>query len=392
MSINYLYIDDDKTSVVEPMISAITSQSLNGLKIEHTQVLGSISEAIDYIVKNQHRFEGIIIDQDLKAKSEDEKSADYYGTTLAQQLRTDMAISRTEPSKSKLKTMPLVLMSNEEVIVQSFEPDDSSKNLFDYVIAKKKLINESVKSRACKVLEGLIDAYKIANKYRKSANQELNDEEIRNILDCDKKRYEFVDSRFLDYLKPKASDPHALVSAIYSTLVQSAGMLVTEEMLQTKLGIADDSPGWEALKEQQFSAYKYSGPFSCVKERWWFSGIEDWWYEINPDEVLQSLTSKERVDFISKKLEIPKLNPIETRYPNGEQSDCPWVNCVLSGLPLDPYDALRARDPEAKPWEQTKYLDVKAFKDDTTEKYAIHRDDHSKVRLLLARLKPDVNS
>ncbi|EOG7749761.1 hypothetical protein ACLIOB_000332 [Vibrio cholerae] len=391
MPINYLYIDDEKTAVLELMTSSIINRSNNELNISHTQVLGPLGEAVSYIQKHQDEFQGIIIDQDLKAASDSGKKADYYGTTFAQQLRTYMAISRTDRrAQSVLKTMPLVLMSNEDVIVKSFEPDDSSKNLFDYVVSKTSLRQQPAQIRTANVLCDLVDAYDVANKYFKSEG-ELNDEEIRSILKVDEHRYGYIDSRFLDYIKPKANDPHALVGSIYSSLVQSAGMLVTEDMLKTKLGITGSSRGWETLKEKYFKPFLYHGPFGRIKERWWFSGIEDWWYELHPEDVLQSLTAQERVDIVMEKVGIEELNPISTRYP-GDESKYYWVNCVLSGLPLDPFDGLRVRDPDAKPWEQVKYLDLKTFKTDTTGKYAVHRDDHSKVRLLLARLKPDVNS
>ncbi|MGR2881306.1 hypothetical protein ABMX65_05670 [Vibrio vulnificus] len=391
MPINYLYIDDEKTEVLDVMTSSITNRSNDNLKISHTQVLGTLGEAVSYILKHQDEIQGIIIDQDLKAESEEGKKADYYGTTLAQQLRTDMAISRSDRrAQSKLKTMPLVLMSNEDVIVKSFEPDDSSKNLFDFVVTKTSLRDLSAQIRTAKVLCDLVDAYDVANKLFK-ADGELNDDEMRLILQVDEHRYGYIDSRFLDYIKPKANDPHALVASIYSSLVQSAGMLVTEDMLKTKLGISGDSVGWEKLKEECFKPYLYHGPFGRIKERWWFSGIEDWWYKLHPEDVLQSLTARERVKILLEKTGFEGLEAISTRYP-GDESEYYWVNCVLSGLPLDSFDGLRVRDPDAKPWEQVKYLDLKSFKTDTTEKYAVHRDDRSKVRLLLARLKPDVNS
>ncbi|HDM8167584.1 TPA: hypothetical protein P0E23_000164 [Vibrio harveyi] len=391
MPINYLYIDDEKTEVLESMTSSITSKSNDQLEISHTQVLGTLGEAINYIQKHQDEFKGIIIDQDLKAESEEGKKADYYGTTLAQQLRTDMAISRSDRrAPSQLKTMPLVLMSNEDVIVKSFVPDDSSKNLFDFVVNKTSLRESSAQLRTANVLRDLVDAYDVANSLFK-VDGELNDEEICLILQVDKQRYEYIDSRFLDYIKPKANDPHALVGSIYSSLVQSAGMLVTEDMLKTKLGISGDSDGWEKLKEECFKPYLYHGPFGRVKERWWFSGIEDWWYDLHPEDVLQSLTAKERVEILVEKFGFGDLEAISSRY-SGDESEYYWVNCVLSGLPLDPFDGLRVRDPDAKAWEQVKYMDLKSFKTDTTEKYAVHRDDRPKVRLLLARLKPDVNS
>lgn len=383
MPINYLYIDDEKTDSIEPMLTNLKAESADELNIHHKQVMESIKATVSYIKDHLSDYDGMIIDQDLKCISDEGYKADYYGTTLAQQLRTEMATGN-------IHHIPLVLLSNEHVIVESFEPDDSSKDLFDYVIKKTSLTDVHEKSRAVKILFALVDAYAEAVRCKKNVGKDLTDTEVKGLLKCNDDIYKYVDSRFIDFIKSRGSDPHALVAAIYSSLVQSAGMLVTEVMLKTKLGIADQSQDWGHIKEK-FGNYKYQGPFSDVKERWWFSGIEDWWYEIYPNDVLQSLTCKERVSVLKEKFEIDGLYPIETNYPNGDQSEYLWVNCVLTEEPLDAFDALRVRDPDAKIWEQPKYLSIKAYSNDHEGKYKVHHDDRNKIRILRERLKPDVN-
>ncbi|CAK1943341.1 conserved hypothetical protein [Vibrio crassostreae] len=383
MPINYLYIDDEKTEILQTLIEAIERESEDAIKIHHTQVLDTISAYVLYIQANEDDIQGIIVDQDLKAESDIGNKADYFGTTVAQQLRTEMALS-------SIKALPIILLSNEEAMVESFEPDDSSKNLFDYVVKKKEVANSGLRPRIVAMLQALHSAYSIISRYKKGLGTDLSKVEIQTILDCHTEIFGFIDSRLLDYLSSKASDPHALVNAIYTSLVQSAGILVTENMLLTKLGLSSESSDWESLKSN-FECFRYTGPFSNLKERWWLSGIEDWWYNLHPDEALQSLTCKERVSLLKSRLELEGLKPIPPNYPNGEQSGYLWVNCVLSGVALDTHDALRVRDTEAKPWEQPKYIDLRAHLNDEDNKYKIHQDDRSKVKLLLARLKPDVN-
>tara|TARA_Y100000815_G_C13349434_1_gene503599 strand:+ start:10909 stop:12063 length:1155 start_codon:yes stop_codon:yes gene_type:complete len=383
MPIKFLYIDDEKKETIHELVELIESSSEGELSIHHEQVMDSI-HAVGLFARDQ-QFDGILIDQDLKAISDDGNKADYFGTTLAQQLRTEMAVQNIPP-------LPLVLISYEEIILNQLEPDDSAKNLFDAVIRKRDLKEPIGRNSAAKHLLSLVRAYQTASNFRKDVGQDLELEEVREILHCDQKTFEQIDTRFIDFLSSKASDPHALVGAIFSTLVQSAGMLVTEKMLQTKLGVSSDSEDWETCKAL-LNEYKYKGPFSQIKDRWWFSRVEDWWFELCPESVLQSLTCSERVDVLKSKLGLDKLSPIPIRYPNGEQSQNLWVNCVLSGTPLDPFDALRVRDPEAKSWEQPKYMDVKAHIEDSTEpkKFVVHTDDQKKIRKLLVRLKPDVN-
>ncbi|PMK16017.1 protein-PII uridylyltransferase [Vibrio splendidus] len=385
MPIKFLYIDDERTVQIQPLITSLESASNNTLTLEHHQVMESISAVVSKLSQGE-QYQGVIIDQQLVAMSEEGNRADYFGTTLAQHLRTEMALNSIAP-------LPLILLSNQRNIVESFEPDDSSKNLFDFVIKKQDLAVQDIRGKAVKVLTELVKAYEVANHYRRDVGVDLENQEVRAILKCDESTYEGIDSRFLDYVKSKAGDPHALVSAIYSTLVRSAGMLVTEQMLLTKLGIKADSQDWPRVKEL-FERFKYQGPFSELKERWWFSKVEDWWFDIHADDVLQALTCNERVEILKSELSLELLHPIEVTYLMGEQSQTLWVNCILSGTPLDSYDALRVRDVEAKPWEEPKYLDVKAFLNDEsdTPKYIVLADDKPKIRRLMVRLKPDANT
>jgi len=386
MPINYLYIDDERTETLQSLIDCLENESEDKLKIKHKQVMNSIKAIVNFIkagIDESTPFSGVIIDQDLKAESDDGNKADYFGTTLAQHLRTEMALSNID-------SMPLVLLSNEDVIVESFEPDDASKNLFDYVVKKKEVVKPATRERVVRMLLSLVSAYSLARDCKKPLGSDLVIDEIQILLNCNTQMLEYTDNRFIDFLSSKASDPHALVGSIYSTLVQSAGTLLTEGMLKTKLGVSCCSRSWDTVK-QQFEEYRYFGPFNELKARWWLAGIEDWWFKIHPDDVLQSLTCEERVSILREKLKLPDLTPIVTRYQNGDQSMHLWVNCVVSGHPLDPYDALRVRDPDAKVWEQPKYLDLLTHLNGKADKYVIHADDKKKVKRLIARLKPDVN-
>ncbi|MCC3241889.1 hypothetical protein [Enterobacter cloacae complex sp. 2021EL-01169] len=382
MPIKYLYIDDERTEVLQPLINQISGHNVNGLEVHHKQVYSTFADVVSEL-KDSH-YNGLIIDQKLSAISDQGVKADYYGTTLAQQLRTEMAVGN-------IQAIPMVLLSNENVIVESYIPDDSSNDLFDFVIKKHEVAQEEKRLRVSKMLHSLIQAYDKARAVKKDIGIDLNEVELCRLFNCNDKQIHYMDTRFLDFIKSKGGDTHSLVASIYSSLIQSAGMLVTEEMLQTKLGVDKNSLDWDKVK-QHLDEYKYNGPFCDLKDRWWFSGVEDWWDELYPENVLQNLTVKERVAILIEKLSLPHLNYVELSYSEGQQSEYLWVNCVLSGVALDPYDALRVRDPEAKVWEQPKYIDLRAFlNDDEHPHYKIHIDDKDKVKKLIARLKPNVN-
>lgn len=378
MSIKYLYIDDDRYDMVKNYISALENQSNECFKIHHRQVM-NMKDVVNLV--RDERYQGIIIDQQLTATSDEDLRVDYFGTTLAQHLRTVMAIG-------ELPVMPLILLSNEDKIVESFTPDDSSQDLFDFVIKKNKLPVAGVPEKSAIALIELFNAYKVANEVHNKNGDDIHDAGIIKLLGVDETKFNRIDKRFIDYIKAKSHDTHAVISAIYTTLIRSAGMLVTENMLLTRLGIdSKGSPDWKELKSSLENCL-YTGVFS-TKSRWWFSLIEDWWFSISPENpVLQSLNVKERVDILKKKTGLINLEPLQLSY-KGEQSSHLWVNCVATDVPLDPYDALRARDPDLKAWEQPKYLDLLAVLEGNTGNYSVHIEDRNKRTILKARLKPD---
>lgn len=378
MPIKYLYIDDDRFETVRNYINTLERQSSGKFEIHHRQVM-AMKDIVNLI--REEEFRGVIIDQQLTATSQDNIKVDYFGTTLAQHLRTVMAIG-------EIPVMPLILLSNEDRIVESFAPDDSSQDLFDFVIKKNKLPDLGVPEKSAETLNELIDAYSLANEVHVEKGDDLRDASIMRLLGTNENEFNHVDKRFIDYIKSKSHDTHAVVSAIYTTLIRSAGMLVTEKMLLTRLGVdKDTSSDWSQLK-LKLEDCLYKGIFSG-KSRWWFGLIEDWWFSISPENpILQSLNVNERVEILKKKTALKNLSPIELTY-KGDQSSHLWVNCVATDVALDPYDALRARDPDLKPWEQPKYLDLLAVLTGNTGNYSIHIEDRNKRLTLQARLKPD---
>lgn len=381
MSIKFLYLDDDDFQDLSRLISKLDSDK--DIAIEHVQVM----DIPDVLAKyKQGSYSGFIIDQELTKMSQDNKRVPYHGTTLAQHLRTEM-------TSGTISHCPIILLSNNRVIVETFKPDDTSENLFDYVIVKDSLTASEFVERAQRTLKDVVTAYKIANEIKSS--DDMSDADIQKLLSCNESQFKYLDNRFKDFLRSKSNMPHAIVSLIYSTLVRSAGTLVTEKMLATKLGVEiSSSDDWVSLiKELSFA--EYHGPFANLKQRWWMSSLNQWWYNNSESgQPLQSLSCEERVDGLKDIFGYENLNPIEIKYKGRDQSDKVWVNCVVSGTPLDPYDALRARETGLMPWEQPKYLDILTVlqRKHASKGYKIHSDDIEKRDILKSRLVTDGNS
>ncbi|MGN2614663.1 hypothetical protein [Aliivibrio fischeri] len=384
MPIKFLYIDDDKTEKLQSLIDELVFYSGGHLHIEHIQVRPMQEVKTKFL---EGHFDGFIIDQKLDAANEEGKTVDYWGTSLAQNLRTEMI-------GGKIPSSPIVLLSNEDVFLKYYDADESAHNLFDFTFGKTQVSRcDKFASKASRIITALANAYSIARKQVMPlvSSEATSKELLEPLLKWNDDIYQYTDKRFIDYVSSKSHDLHILVSLLLNTFVRSAGILVTEEMLATKLGIdIDESSDWPRLLNE-FESFKYNGVFSELKQRWWMSRIEDWWYD-NGDggQVLRALEAKERVEVIKEVMSLNSLAAIKPKYPNGKQSQKYWVNCIVSGVPLDPYDAIIAKKPDIMPWEQSVYLDPEiTFNRQHIPKYSVHQDYQKKVKPLYKRLTSD---
>ncbi len=385
MSTKYLYVDDDETQKLEELIAELEFHAGGQLKITHTQTrpMKEIQRMF-----SEGGYDGLMIDQKLDAANEKGDVAGYWGTSLAQDCRTEMI-------GNQMEVAPIVLFSNEDVYVKYFDKDQSAHNLFDYTVGKTKVSkSESYAYQASHILIGLATSYKIAkeNVIPKIGSSAKIQEILGPLLNWNDNVYKYCDKRFVEYAESKLEDVHTLISLILHNLVRSAGMLVTESMLATRLGVdIQRSKGWDEFK-MLLEDSKYRGVFSSLKDRWWFSAIEDWWYdnELN-DQPLRGLTAIERVESIKEVTGCEGLVPLVPKYTNGTQSEKYWVNCIVSDTPLDICDAILVSKPDLMSWEQPIYLDPQVTHDREydRDKYPVHKDYQDKVKPLYERLTKD---
>jgi len=382
MHIKYLYIDDEQFDAIHPLVNEIEHFATGNMSIEHIRVCSMKDVTKKFIDES---FDGLIIDQKLDAANDHGETVDYWGTALAQNLRTEM-IGRGIP------TSPIILMSNEDVFVDYYDADESAHNLFDFTVKKGRVAEDvNYACKVSKIIYDLAEAYKIAREQVlpiiDTADYKIYDL-LNPLLQWDQSIFKYTDKRFIDCAISKSKDIHALISLILNNLVRSAGILVSEDMLATKLGIdINASADWNNLLEH-FNQCRYQGIFSKLKPRWWMSKVEDLWYErCTLNQSLRAFTAQERVEELKSIFALEQLVAITPKYTKGIQSERFWVNCVVTGTPLDPADALVANKSDIKSWEQPLYLDPETvINRDHLPKYPVHPDYQSKVKVLFKRL------
>ncbi|MBP2195101.1 hypothetical protein [Pantoea cypripedii] len=364
-SINLIYIDDDQPQQVKGLIDAIINKSTFELHITHRPP----TRMSEIATELRQGYDGIIIDQKLDSFVEGVEPVDYFGAALAQNLRTFMA-----GKSDNIPYKPIILLSLESLLVEYYNPDSSSHDLFDLVLSKSTLEEPDVLEKKVRLIGSIVNAYKRAH----------SEDSLYRLLSLSSD-YALLDKRFETYLSQYKIDIHKLVTSIHSTLLRSSGMLVSEITLATRLGVdISNSPDWHKIIGH-LEDFKYNGIFSDYYERWWWADIELWINSKLNCPIIKGLTSEKRVDIIKEVLNINSLNPIQPKHPG--QSTKFWVNCIISKEPLDTIDALRASSMELKPWEDDRYLSIETVLNRQTGKLKIHPEDRTKKDRIQARFK-----
>ncbi|PIX07206.1 MAG: hypothetical protein COZ76_04735, partial [Flavobacteriales bacterium CG_4_8_14_3_um_filter_35_10] len=135
-----------------------------------------------------------------------------------------------------------------------------------------------------------------------------------------------------------------------------SGILITEEILATRLGIdISKSSDWKVILEK-LGKYYYRGVFSEVWERWWMSGIEHWWKtDLGIENSLRATTANQKIDLLKDKLGLSAIVPIEKNEK--AKSEAFWTKCVGSDVAIDTVDGLLVDGQDNYyPWQDKKYV------------------------------------
>jgi len=262
----------------------------------------------------------------------------YRASTIAQHLR-DRIIDNPE------NDLPLILLSNEDKIKNMFRHDTTAEDLFDLVVPKEQLADSiaSAEIVARKIVD-LAAAYKEAKDIIKAGKPKfvmrltaLTDDREGSILD-------HQSIRAVDRL----NCPHQIIPRIEKLLIDRSGILVSQEHLLAKLGVATDSVDLESLRKAlRAENTDYRGILSAAWPRWWWHRVDSLMRKLL-DHPLQSMTGAERVIAINKALGIALTPARSTTTDTSDEYF--WVACASCNQPTELDHSVTAYDSYYEPF------------------------------------------
>ena len=350
MGYKYLYIDDNSIENAAGIITGLEDEGL--LKIDFDNPKGKWEEERERITsKDFTQYDGLILDLNLEEMpNKDHIHSLYKGSSLAQEIRN---ISKA----GEIKEIPIILLSATVNLDKYF--DKTNEDLFDLIISRDQLGDIFIPIRHQMV--ALAGGYKSIEKCKGDLN-------FSNLFKSD---VTIEDIRFLGEIKSIFEFPiHTISNFILKNLLNRSGILISQKLLATRLGIdIKKSKGWENVIKH-ISTHAYTGVFSEGWERWWMSGINHWWSkELECESSLRSMKAKDKVKVIAEKLQLKELYPIEKAEKSKSESF--WTNCAGSEIPIDTIDGLLiANQDNIFPWQDKYYISIdEALKPTGKEKW-----------------------
>ncbi|TRV24382.1 MAG: hypothetical protein EWV40_06725 [Microcystis flos-aquae Mf_WU_F_19750830_S460] len=343
----FLCIDDQQDPSVDYLLGNLqrtgritfTRRTPVGLELQLPIISSFAADAQDEAI-------GLLLDLRLDVDPDDDGlRVAYRGPTLAQEIRTRMA-------EGELASFPIVLWSVNRKFRQSYFGDETSHDLFDEVFGKdEEILNEpeNVALKLASLASGYVSLRTIT---------EHNALSCLGLPEASSAPIYFVfASEFLEVVKSKAK--HEVAHLILRELIAVQGLLITEQMLASRLGvdIAASGDAWSLLKVA-LEGSEYVGPFHEGWPRWWWYRVEDWWALNNDGRVdLRRLSAVERVERLNSVLgsALVPAEPIEPTYSTKYST-----LCVATLRPLDPIDGFRITQRSVRRWHDAAYVSALA--------------------------------
>lgn len=330
----YYYIDDE-TDTVQSIADAINESQRVIVTVFPLARFKEFDKLTEKLMTDWDSIDGLILD--LKLNGGGPNSTKYTATSLAQWL---LSFVVTERRSAK----PLILLSN-DLQCANYNADITSHDLFDLVFERRGDIEWG---RFAQALAICAEEYaKLNADVEKELTKILDNEDIDESSTC-----------FTPFTDPSSFNVSQFASFILNDLFVHPGLLISERLLASRLGIDISKSGdyWIVFKDKYFGIARYSGAFGELKERYWSAKAIDVFTRMTDSKSLASLSAQQRVDFL--KSAIPEAANLVAYTPEGHSSSafC-WTIDEVTGKPLDASEGYMIYDEGGiKSWQEPRYL------------------------------------
>lgn len=361
MATNYLYLDDDKGARTSPLVARVEgTQSDLHIQVEHP---GKYQKGLADLVKDLTKYDGLILDWQLDDALEPQLgviSGFRRAGTVAQEIRT-------QTTEGRLTAIPIVIWSTQQKLRKSY--DQTSEDLFDDHYDKDSIDEQSADIRL--KLISLANGYKTLRQFR--------GKKVSSIL---KIQEDEIDIRLLQKLNDKSLPVHQQSRFIIKELLERPGVLISQDLLMARLGVDSKKSSDLPKLLLALEPYRYTGPFGEAWGRWWANGVERvWWSKLkNVSQSPSFLTAGERIKIINSalRLKLVAAKPIEPKYQTRFSTICEHFK-----QPLDPIDGVIIDEDDPEPWQERRYLSLKAAMKRLSEpEIKPHPIEHDRLKAL----------
>lgn len=360
--IKYLYIDDEVEHA---------KNSANGFNSDNIliNVESPTANGMDVLDKLGD-YDGAILDLRLDDNRLSNIKVNIRGTSIAQEIRT-------RATEGSIRDLPIILFSADSKLVQSYNKDSTSHDLFDYKISKEDSTKTTFFENTRSLLVAYAQAYKFLGQARKK-NDLFYGFDLNDKKNCHQ--------GFLGTIEQSTSDVpiHELVRTVKSE-IEMSGVLIDEILLAIRLGIdRKQSQDWATLKEM-IKTTAYTGILADYYPRWWMHLVKNFWtHHISQDQRLENLSASNRVELIKTKLGLQNLVPIQKEKENRGSNF--WIACKATQQALTIEDGVRLFDKDYAIWREPAYISAKEYFAETQKGTSWQKVDPSELERL-AKLK-----
>lgn len=378
-TIHYLCVDDQMDSIPQ-LLDSVRPHS-GRLEIHPMKPI-EFEKQTAKILQNYAAgaLDGLLIDLRLDEPGPGVEPVSYTAQGLAQQLRVTAA-----RENQALTGFPIVLWTVNARLLELYQRDSTSNDLFDLTIQKERFV-----PNAKDIIDQLID---LAEGYKRIIASMKQGRSFAEIVDEPEQRP--LDPRVADVLPTsKTALPHEYALHILRYLIDRPGPLIDQNYVLARLGTAKECPGADKLLAKIPTKARYNGPFGAAWPRWWAALIERWWRDLVGDtepRTLAGIPAPERIAILGKKLNLRKLEPAKPIEDKDSYSDRFTTICQCLCVPLDPVDGFALADRISRPWLEKRYVSRKVALSPAKYNFRERLDGLERKRLerLISAVKED---